>query len=178
MGRPKRKRSEPDYNAGHEAIEEHLREYKEARKEEEAKESLQSDIELPEGARIEFWYNEHYGWLKATVLKRVQRAVHTLHFDIDGEVEDMMLETWRYRDVSTVDAAVPKELVGSGSGDNLPVVEGELESDDEGDEPAKAPEAEEAMEAEETATPQPQPVNYDSDLNDTSSDEEDWDIDE
>ena len=54
-------------------------------------------VDLPEGARIEFWYNEDYGWIKATVLAQKGGSVHTLRFDIDGEVEDIAIERWQYR---------------------------------------------------------------------------------
>jgi hypothetical protein len=53
------------------------------------------ETELPEGARIEFWYNEDYGWIAATVKGRVRDALgalqHTLFFDVDGTTEDCPL---------------------------------------------------------------------------------------
>ena len=52
--------------------------------------------ELPDGTRIEFWYNEEYGWIAASVLGTVRgragELLHTLRFDVDGEVEDCALE--------------------------------------------------------------------------------------
>ena len=53
------------------------------------------ETELPDGARIEFWYNEDYGWIAATVKGRVRDALgalqHTLFFDVDGTTEDCPL---------------------------------------------------------------------------------------
>jgi len=55
----------------------------------------QPEIRLPEGARVEFWYNEEYGWLTATVKRRVRgdagEILHTLEFDVDQTWEDVPL---------------------------------------------------------------------------------------
>ena len=52
--------------------------------------------ELPDGARVEYWYNEEYGWTAATVMRRVRGAagelLHTLAFDVDGTWEEVPLE--------------------------------------------------------------------------------------
>ena len=48
-----------------------------------------------DGTRLEFWYNEELQWLKATVRGRVRgrenEVLHTLQFDMDGEIEDCSL---------------------------------------------------------------------------------------
>jgi hypothetical protein len=50
-----------------------------------------SAVELPPGARIEFWWNEEWGWCAATVRKQLRSGVaggklrHTLEFDGWGE---------------------------------------------------------------------------------------------
>ena len=47
--------------------------------------------ELPPGARLEFWWNEEWGWCAATVRKRLRpgakggKVLHTLEFDGWGE---------------------------------------------------------------------------------------------
>ena len=54
------------------------------------------DGELPEGARIEYWYNEDFGWIAATVKRKIKQptgsVLHTLEFDVDGTWEDVSLE--------------------------------------------------------------------------------------
>ena len=55
----------------------------------------QQELKLPEGTRVEFWYNEEYGWLEATVKRTVvgpgRQILHTLEFDIDSTWEDVPL---------------------------------------------------------------------------------------
>ena len=50
---------------------------------------------LPEGARIEYWYNPDYSWISATVKRSLRspkgQLLHTLHFDVDDTVEDVSL---------------------------------------------------------------------------------------
>lgn len=51
--------------------------------------------ELPDGTRIEYWYNEELKWIAATVRRRVRgragELLHTLDFDMDGTWEDCPL---------------------------------------------------------------------------------------
>ncbi len=51
--------------------------------------------ELPDGTRLEYWYNEELQWLTATVRRRVRgragELLHTLDFDMDGTWEDCPL---------------------------------------------------------------------------------------
>ena len=57
--------------------------------------------ELPDGSRIEFWYNEDFGWIAATVRRKVRlpggEVLHTLEFDVDGTWEDIQLFSWQFR---------------------------------------------------------------------------------
>ncbi|KAL1520592.1 hypothetical protein AB1Y20_022168 [Prymnesium parvum] len=56
--------------------------------------------ELPDGARIEYWWNEEYGWCAATVRRKLRTAeglLHTLEFDIDSTWEDLPLTAGRWR---------------------------------------------------------------------------------
>ena len=55
--------------------------------------------ELPDGARLEYWWNEEWGWCAATVVRRLRvgegdsaAIVHTLCFDSDGSWEDCALD--------------------------------------------------------------------------------------
>ena len=52
--------------------------------------------ELPEGSRVEFWWNEEWGWCAATVRRTLRTGggvlLHTLEFDgYDGPWEDVDL---------------------------------------------------------------------------------------
>ena len=51
--------------------------------------------QLPDGARIEYWWNEEWGWCAATVQRRLRgpagEQLHTLLFDSDGSWEDVRL---------------------------------------------------------------------------------------
>ena len=51
--------------------------------------------ELPEGSRVEFWWNEEWGWCAATVRRTLRTGggvlLHTLEFDEDGTREDCRL---------------------------------------------------------------------------------------
>lgn len=51
--------------------------------------------EVPEGTRLEYWWNEEWGWCAATVVGKLRplngKLVHALQFDSDGSVEDCSL---------------------------------------------------------------------------------------
>ena len=51
---------------------------------------------MPEGTRVEYWYNEDYGWIAATVNRTAKglygETLHNLSFDVDGTSEDVPLE--------------------------------------------------------------------------------------
>lgn len=49
---------------------------------------------LPDGMRIEFWYNEEYQWIAATVRRKLRTPsglLHSIEFDVDGTWEDVNL---------------------------------------------------------------------------------------
>jgi len=64
---------------------------------------VDAPVFLPDGKRIEFWYNDEYRWIKATVRRKVLledgAILHTLYFDKLDEEEDVKMVWWQWREL-------------------------------------------------------------------------------